>query len=191
MEEQFDYMMGIHKDGRMYTRWINNERKDAKEATGTDALSYARGRATKKKKTSKRYVSIDDTPFWEKDGSLVSILFGGTGRGDGNPRGSRSGSIGDDLYKAIHTNSLSLILKTVSVFVARIIGSLCRWASVYDTIPRPLVGVTLLTAGIVSRGSLGSRIRNIVFAVLSMRVIGEWMYGFLSLDEDDAEEVEK
>jgi hypothetical protein len=197
VEERVDYLLGIHKDGKTYQRWMNREREEAADATGTDALSYARGRASKCIKPKDRYrpyqrKSVDETPFWEQEGSFISTLFGGSGNGGNNNRGGRiprkgDGSFMSDIYQALHTSSLSLLIRTLAVFAARLFGSLCRWASVYETIPRPLVAFVLFAAGVAVRGPFRVRIMNMAFALLALRVIGEWLDGYLSIGDDDDE----
>ncbi|KAG7342588.1 hypothetical protein IV203_017830 [Nitzschia inconspicua] len=193
LEEQVDYLLGIHKDGETYQRWMNKERNDAAKETGSDALSYARGRATKSRRSNGRSRAYtrkhaDDTPFWQQDGSLISILFGGNGGGRGRYpsqyRRSDNGSFGSDIYQALHSSSLSLLLRTLAIFAARLFGSLCRWGSVNNTIPRPLVAFSLFTAGIIVRGPFRARIMNMTFTLLALRVIGEWLDGYLTIGDD-------
>jgi hypothetical protein len=204
LEERVDTVLGIRQDGSTYKRWMDKELKEEAETTGTDALSYARGTARKKRRGSGKlrrkglyqnlYNDDWDMPFWEQDGSFVSMLLGGIGGGHGgrnrpSSRRYNDGSLMGGLYQALHTSSLSLLLRSLLVFSATIFGKAIRWASVCDTIPRPLVAFVLLATGVSFRGRLSRRSMNMVFALFSLRVIGEWLDGYLS-DDDSGDERE-
>jgi hypothetical protein len=166
MEENFDYMMGIHKDGKYYDRWANQEMEDEGNAEGTDSVSYARGRSSRGKK-------IPQKPIWEEE-NLLSMLFGTDDRNrfsmfDRSPSNFGSGSL-LRLFRSL--------LQSFSVFA----GSVGRWASVRGALPQPVVVVGVIAAGLSSRP--GRRFRNIVIALVAMRTVGELLHGYAYDDSD-------
>ena len=58
-----------------------------------------------------------------------------------------------------------------------------RWASVRGSIPQPVVVVAAISAGLSARP--GRRLRTIVMALLAMRMLGEFVHGYIYEDDDD------
>ena len=170
-EERLDKLLGVHKvGGKTYDRWVEKEATDAEEdeARGYDAVSYTKGRK-RKRSTKKRKA------FWEEDESIMSVLLGHNWDDSRPPQRSLRSNL-DDIREAFRSgNTLTVLLRNLLVVSARIVESLCNWASVRDTIPRPVVFLGALGTGFVSRP--GDRIKNTLLAFLSVRVLGEWLSG--------------
>ena len=170
-EERLDKVLGVHKvGGKTYNRWVEKEATDAEEdeARGYDAVSYTKGRK-RKRSTKKRKA------FWEEDESIMSVLLGHNWNDSRPPQRSLRSNL-DDIREAFRSgNTLTVLLRNLLVVSARIVESLCNWASVRDTIPRPVVFLGALGTGFVSRP--GDRIKNTLLAFLSVRVLGEWLSG--------------
>eukprot|EP00980_Cylindrotheca_fusiformis_P024649 scaffold12194_cov129-Cylindrotheca_fusiformis.AAC.13 len=175
LEENFDQFMGIHEDGKYYNRWANQDREDRENATGTDAVSYARGRASKP--GGRR---IRTKPVWEEDGSLLSVLFG---TGD-EARRRNSKLYHSSSSRRLGGGGASLLRLTQSVVqsCAMIAGSVGRWASVRGTVPQPVIMVGILSAILSARP--GRRIQTAVLATLSLRMLGELLHGYMFDDLD-------
>ncbi len=172
MEEQFDYLLGIHQDGKYYNRWVNDEGENINDIEGTDAVSYARGKASHKG-TKRRN---DKKPIWEEEDSLLSILFG-TDK-DARKRSEtffRSPSI-------FASGSLIKVLRTLFRSASLVAGGVCRWASVRGSLPQPIVVVGVAAAALSSRA--GSRVRNVVLVLLTIRAAGELLHGYMYEDTD-------
>ncbi len=168
-EERLDKMMGVHKvGGKTYDRWSEQDGQEAEEeeALGYDAVSYIKGR---KRLNRKRNNSRVD--FWENEESIFSSLFGNNW--DDSPQRSRRSGL-DDAFGAFRTSrSLTALLRNMVVLAANFAISLSKWASVRDTIPRPVVLLGGVGAGFVSRP--GGRIKNSLLVFLCFRVLGEWL----------------
>lgn len=67
--ESVDEVFGVHNHGKDYNEW---EEKMKNEEYGDDPLSMARGLKRKPKTRNK----FKRASFWEKDGSLISMLLG-------------------------------------------------------------------------------------------------------------------
>ena len=194
-EERLDRVLGVHKvGGKTYDRWAEREAAEAEEfeenrAMGYDAVSYIKGRRKGRPRPGRRRRSPKG--FWEGDGSVLSVLLG-------NGRGSNNNA--DDLLEALRSNSngdnntLTVLIRNVLAVTVRLVGSVCSWASVRDTVPRPLVLLGGLSAGFLSRP--GNRLKNALLAVLSFRVLGEWLRGGVPSsgggddDDDDYDDFE-
>jgi hypothetical protein len=182
MAKQMDNLFGMHWDGKSYNRWSDQQRKMKKK---------------KEKAKSRRTVSVnqhdddvgrDDD---DDDDSFLSLLFGNGSSSNrmnaGRRRRGGGGSFSNDLYDAVHSNSLALLLRALFLFGGRVAGSVCRWGGVHGTIPRSLVGLGLVAAGLCCRGGLGVRLKNVLFALLGIRVVGEWLNGFFSVEPGTGE----
>lgn len=169
MEEQLDYMLGIHENDISYDQWTNREREDAENATT--------GRASKQQ--TRR--NGNDRPYWEEDGSVFSVLFGTDRSGRDGP--GSTASIGNDLVSALRSHSVTMVLRSVLLLGAKMVGTMARWASVGGSIPPPIVALGTLSAGLLSRP--GGKIKNMIFWLLSVRVVGEFLQGYLYSDDDD------
>lgn len=185
MEEQFDYLMGIHKDGRYYNRWVEKGLEDEASEEGTDAVSYARGRSPGVNGNRRKRVSKQ--PIWEEEGSLLSSLFGL----------DESASRRNDLFYRSDTflgqGSVVKILRTLFRSCALIASGVCRWASVRGSVPQPVVVVGAISSLLCSRP--GVRIRNLVVALVAIRAVGELFHEYAYDDDDfwdhDDEETDK
>jgi len=72
LAERVDLALGVHEDGGYYKSWQDrHDREHEQESEGNDPVSIFYGKQ-KKRRRSKTVVG----PFWEKDGSLKSLLFG-------------------------------------------------------------------------------------------------------------------
>jgi len=171
-EERLDKMMGVHEaGGKSYDRWAEKETSDFAEdsARDYDAFSYTKGRTRPSGRKGRR----SRKAFWEEDDSVLSTLLGHNWDDSRPPQRSFKSNL-DDIRGALRSsNNLTALLRNLLAVSTRIIGSICRWASVRDTIPRPVVLLGAVGSGFVSRP--GSRIKNSVLAFLSIRVLGEWL----------------
>jgi len=160
MEEQFDYIMGIHEDGKYYRRWSTQEFHDDQVAEGTDAVSYARGRSPRQRRR------ISTGSPWEGEDTLLGMLFGAE---------DRSPSL-------VGSGSMLRLLRTLTRFSVVFLSALCRWASVRGSLPKPVVAVAAVSAVLCSRP--GFRIRNLALSLLSIRAVGEFLHGYMYEEED-------
>ena len=168
-EERLDKVMGIHSVGdKTYDRWTERDslEEEEEEKSGYDAISYAKGRRRRKRSKTRK-------AFWEEDASIFSVLLGHNWDDSRPPQRSLRSNV-DDIFGAFRSSrTLTALLRNMLVVSANLIGSLCKWASVRDTIPRPFVFLGGVGAGFVSPP--GSRIKNTLLACLSIRVLGEWL----------------
>jgi hypothetical protein len=162
MEEQFDFILGIHQDGKYYNRWFGQEFEDDEAAEGTDAVSFARGLSP----SQRRKRRIAARPPWEERDSLLGVLFGVDDR---SPSFVGSGSI---------LKILQILLRSCAILVSGV----CRWASVRGTLPKPIVVVSTLSALLCSRP--GGRVRNFVLSLVAVRALGELLHGYMYNDDD-------
>lgn len=73
LAERVDYALGVHEDGGYYKSWqdrYDKEHAQEQECDGNDPVSIFYGNQKKRQRNKKV------GPFWEKDGSLMSLLFG-------------------------------------------------------------------------------------------------------------------
>mmetsp|Transcript_8980 Transcript_8980/g.24668 ORF Transcript_8980/g.24668 Transcript_8980/m.24668 type:complete len:268 (-) Transcript_8980:51-854(-) len=172
MEEQFDYLLGIHQDSQYYNRWVNQEREDERNVEGTDAVSYARGRAPQPGRKRR----IGERPIWEEEDSLLSMLFGT----------DKQAQHRDDMFyrpmSFLGSGSLIKILQTLLRSSSLLAGGVCRWASVRGSLPQPVVVVGAVSAVLSSRP--GSRLRNLFLTLLVIRAAGELLHGYMYDDTD-------
>jgi hypothetical protein len=163
-EERLDKILGLHKTGRKtYDRWAEKEATETEEdeESGYDVVSYTKGRRRPRQ------------PFWEEDGSIFSVLLGHNWDDSRPPHRSLKSNV-DDIWGALRSShTVTVLLRNLFFVSARIVGSLCKWASVRDTIPRPVVFLGAGGVGLVS--VRGARIKNTLLALLSIRVLGEWL----------------
>ena len=177
MEERLDSMLGIHPHGKYYDSWMSRSQREAREREGTDAFSYARGRAPRK--------GGYDRPIWEEEGTLWTLLFGKSAPGKKLQfRDAIDGEPGQILG----------VVKAVFRTVLLGMGYACRWASVRGSIPQPLVVMAVSTAALSVRRH---RIRAVVLVLLGLRTFGELLHGYVLGDEgweyhhDEEEEEEE
>jgi hypothetical protein len=180
MEEQFDQILGIHEGGKHYDRWANEELEDDRNATGTDAVSYARGRSSRNKGGGKR---IRSRPVWEEEGSLLSVLFG-SGE-DALRRNSHLYHSSSSLGIVGSNGSILRFSRSLVQSFTVVAGSLGRWASVRGSLPQPLIMVSILSAVLSARP--GRRFQSVIIATLALRMIGELLHGYMydNLDFED------
>ena len=173
MEEQFDYVMGIHPDGKHYKRWSEQEYQDEAQATGTDSVSYARGKKSKRRNNSQQQ---QQQPYWDKEESLLSLLFGtGESMLQKNSLLYRSNSI-------FQSGSLVRLSRNIFQSFGVVGGALARWASVRGSLPQPVVVVGAMSAFLSARP--GRRFRSVAVALLALRVVGELLHGYMYEDAD-------
>ena len=208
LEERFDSLLGIHRGDDDYKSWLEREEEDRQNEEGFDSVSVARGRQPKNRhKTVSRYRRRTyKKPFWQDEGSLLSILFG-----TGNPTSSSFGGDGggdDDYRRRLHrpicsaydsildgdSNGLLLNIFRASLHsTALFLRYVCQWATVRGALPQPVVVVGVVAAGLSARP--GRRLRAVIIALLALRTIGEIVHGSMfgdegfeddSIDEDDS-----
>ena len=177
LEERFDYMLGIHENGKYYDSWLSEEKRREREVEGSDAFSYVRGRSPIRKRKYNR-------PLWEEEGTLWTLLFGRAAPGKKLQfREAVDGEPGQIL------GVMQMIFRTGLVGA----GYACRWASVRGTIPQPYVVMAVSTVAICARKN---RLRAILLVLLGLRTFGELVHGYVlgdegweeSFEDDDQEE---
>ena len=172
MEERMDAMLGIHENGKYYNSWMARDRAKARKAQGTDAFSYARGRARSQ---------VYDKPLWEEEGTLWTLLFGKASPGKKLQfRDAIDGEPGQLL------GVMKILLRTGLVGA----GYACRWASVRGSIPQPFVVMAVSTAALSVRRH---RFRAVLLSLLVLRTMGELVHSYVLGDEgweyqDDVDE---
>jgi len=71
LAERVDYALGVHEGGEYYSSWQDRMEKNREgESEGNDPLSIFYGKQKKNRRSKKA------GPFWEEDGSLMSLMFG-------------------------------------------------------------------------------------------------------------------
>lgn len=153
LEERFDSMMGIHKDGEVYNRWLQEEEEAGDE--------HAPNKSPRRKRNT-------DKPFWEEESSLMALLFGRTKGGQQlswekvlAPRGQ---------------GSLVTIFRSVTQTTLILASYVFRWASVRGAIPQPVVVLGVSAAGLCVRQH---RLRAMLLALILLRTVGELVHGGL------------
>lgn len=143
-EERLDSMLGIHNDDEPYSRWA-----DGTQDTEEPIIS------------PRRRKPYPQTPLWG-GGSIVSLIFSNR-----EPRYTSLDNV-DILWES--SGSVLTILRWSLRRIARYYGNICRWATVYQTIPQPAV-VTLVTGILLSTAK--RRMLAAGMALLITRAIGE------------------
>ncbi len=93
LAEKVDYALGVHEDGKYYKDWEEKLKRDKEnEVDSNDPISIFYGRQKKKRRRGDmqghshsprtRRARDKNRPFWEEDGSLMSLLFGRNIKGD-------------------------------------------------------------------------------------------------------------
>jgi len=153
-EERLDRMMGVYKEGtKTYDRWAKEEATDYDELNYRDYADILYGKKGKQRRKRPRKT------FWE----------------DGYQDDSTRRNLQDLVESLRSSNSLTIFLQNLVVVAVRVVESLCKWASVRDTIPKQLVFCAAIATGLVSQS--GNRIKNTLLTILSARVLGEWLNG--------------
>lgn len=77
LAEKVDYALGVHEDGGYYKSWQDQlDRQRATESNTRDPVSIFYGNQKKRQREKKK-----TGPFWEEDGSLMSLLLGRNPKG--------------------------------------------------------------------------------------------------------------
>lgn len=191
-EEKLDQVLGFNLyDTNMnntYDRWKEKELRDTAEdeERGYDAVSFIRGRKRPRRKrngSSSSFINNKKIPFWEEEGSVLSVLLGHNWDDSRPPQRTLRSNLEDVIDAFRSSKSITACIRQVFLLSARVVGSLCRWASVRDTIPRPFVFLSAFTAGFISRPD--DRIKNMLLTFLSVRVFGEWLTDDDKSDRDN------
>ncbi len=87
LAERVDYALGVHEDGKYYKDWEEKLKLDREnEVDSNDPISIFYGRQKKKRRRGdmqrRRRARDKSKPFWEEDGSLMSLFFGRNIKGD-------------------------------------------------------------------------------------------------------------
>jgi hypothetical protein len=165
LEERLDSMLGIHENGAFYNKWTQRYAQEKQQEEGTDAFAVARGRLRK----SSRPEKFNAKPFWEEDGSLMSLLFG-----VGHKNGGKEFFSNHRLD--LESGSVLTLLRIVFRFSVMVASYLCRWASTGGAIPQPVVVVGVAAVGIATRPR--RRLSMMAITLLFMRVAGEAVHGY-------------
>ena len=166
MEMNFDYFMGIHEDGKEYSRWLERDRMDeVSEGDRLDAVAYANGKKRRQKARQPRY----ERAPWEDDNSLISLLFGTRRR----PGRQEFLDVSSDISAPGSLLKLIRALSRAGLTIGEVLG---RWASVRGAIPQPVVMVSLIAVGVSARP--GRRIKSLAVALLVFRTVGELIHGY-------------
>jgi hypothetical protein len=77
LAEKVDYALGVHEDGGYYKSWQDQlDRQRAMESDTRDPISIFYGNQKKRQREKKK-----TGPFWEEDGSLMSLFLGRNPKG--------------------------------------------------------------------------------------------------------------
>jgi hypothetical protein len=169
MEMNFDYMMGIHEDGKVYNRWLEDELE---------------GERTKRKRPKKGKKDVYERPLWEEEGSVLSMLFG-----------NRSNSFLDGRSSSFNgSGSLVKLFRSLSKTFLILASGIARWASVRGALPQYVVVIGVAAAGLSAVP--GHRLWTLGLTLIAMRTIGEVLHGYMLDDfesdsEDDIDEDEE
>ena len=166
MEEQIDYMLGIHDDESSYDNWENEVGGERQHTERSNKFIND----AKKKKQSKKL------PIWEEEGSLVSLLFGRRPSG-GQLKLERF--FEQEIGTNVLTKLISSIMKGGLIFASYV----CRWASVRGAIPQPVV-VMAVASAIVSARRPRQRINMVILTLVVIRTLGELIHGYIQGDQD-------
>jgi hypothetical protein len=173
MEKNFDQMLGIHEDGKVYNRWNEEELE---------------GGSTKRKRPKKGRKDVYKRPMWEEEGSVLSMLFG-----------NRSNSFLDGRSSSFNgPGSLVKLFRTLSRSFLIIASVIARWASVRGALPQYVVVIGVAAAGLSARP--GNRLWVLGLTLIAMRTMGEVVHGYSyddfefdsedNMDEDEVAPVE-
>lgn len=169
VEERFDSMLGIHEKGEYYNRWAKNDDKEDLQEGGSDAVSYARGQTSKKKRRGRRN-KVYDKPFWDTE-NMFSSFFG------------RSPPVG---YSGVGIGNLLPAIKALGRSFVIFSGNACEWATVRGALPQPVVVVGVTSCVLSARP--GKRLLAMGVSLLVFRILGELIHEGLYGDDDWEEE---
>ena len=165
LEERLDAMLGIHKNGEYYKRWVFEEEVDKANEGGNDAFSVAQGRASKK--SHRRKKGVYEKPFWEEN-NLIATLFGK--------------SPPSDYGRIFEGGYLLPICKTIIKSFIVFATTACEWASVRGSLPQPVVVVGVTSCVVSARP--GKRLLTLAVVLGIFRIIGELVHEGLHGNED-------
>jgi hypothetical protein len=165
MEEQIDYLFGIHDDDGSTS--LNGERPKGETRRYNKPPGYREqrlGNSTINKRV----------PIWEEEGSILSVLFGRstTGAQKRLERFFENNDVGNNIL----TGFIGSVMKG-GLMVA---SYLCRWASVKGAIPQPVVVMAVTSAALTAR----RRVNVVIMTLLLLRTVGELIHGYVRRDED-------
>lgn len=175
LTEKVDYALGVHEDGKYYKSWQDQLELEKARGVGSDAVSIFYGRQRKHRGPKK------SVPFWEEDGSLMSLFFGRTPEG-------RTLTLSKLFERENSVNICTTIFKSSFQTALAILSYLCRWASCRGALPQPIV-VFFLAAAAVSAPKR-RRLMTVSISLVALRTLAEaihgYMYGNENWEDDDS-----
>jgi len=191
LAERVDYALGVHEDGAYNRSWQDRmEKNRERESEGNDPLSIFYGKQ-KKKRLSKKA-----GPFWEEDGSLMSLLFGRNSDGQQltfnvsscnfillpNPQIITLIFILCEKKILERDFSVSHLLSTTFKSTLAVLSYVCRWASCRGALPQPIV-VFVLAASAIS-APRRKKLITVALALVATRTLAEALHGYVYGNED-------
>jgi hypothetical protein len=164
LEEQLDYALGIHEQGKHYKRWQQDMRSHQRQSPGLINLNSRIRKA-----------------FWEEDGNIMAVLLGKKKHHLGSTHSRHKVDF------QVHTMTSVFYLAFKLFFL--ILSRLCRWASCRGTLPQPLVVFTLLSS--IISAPRNKRIFMVGITIIAIRTLAEMVHGYKYSHFDWEEEEEK
>lgn len=165
LAESVDQAFGIHESGKHYTYWKG---KFENAEYGDDPISMARGL----KRVPKRRNKADETPFWERDDSLVSLLLGSTPRRKNNALQN----LFDDDFSLVSFFRVGL---KSSFFL---LNNVFRWANFRGTLPQPIA--VFLVGAVALSTRRRNRLIYVALTLVIIRTIAESLHEYVYEDDD-------
>jgi hypothetical protein len=172
LEERFDYMLGLHDNGKYYNSWsFEKVKDDNRNKDVNDASSEAQERKVKHQGRKKSWY---DKPIWEQDGNMLSLLFGRSPK-------DKDSDVFEKLLGGTNKSLLNVFTAALKMFLI-VASYLARWASVRGTLPQPLVVLSISTAAICA--PVRQRFKIVCFTLICIRTVGELLHGYVYGNDD-------
>jgi len=168
LAEKVDYALGVHEDAGYYKSWQDQlDRQRAMESDTRDPVSIFYGNQKKRQREKKK-----TGPFWEEDGSLMSLFLGR------NKKGREL-----TFHKLFERDfSVNILLKTVLKSFIAVLSYICRWASCRGALPQPIV-VFVFVASALS-APRRKKVMTAFLALIATRTVAEAVHGYVYGNDD-------
>jgi len=182
LTERVDYAFGLHEDNvdDYYAKWQNKKDTKSSRERADDPMSIFEGR-----QKTKGLVA----PFWEEEGSLMSLFFGGrtmtiTGWKDGTGRRQKFMAFRDRFKNDLQrqNNIGTTICTTTFRTTLALLASASRWATCKGALPQPIV-VCILSAAALS-APRRRRWMALGVTLLALRTVAELIHGYVYGNKD-------
>ena len=176
LTERVDYALGVHEDGEYYQKWQDRLEREKASEDGNDPVSIFYGRQKKHRGPKK------NVPFWEEDGSLMSLFFGRT------PNGKQL-TFNKMFERDMSVNVCTSLFKSTFKSTLAVLSYLCRWASCRGALPQPIV-VFFLAASALS-APRRKKMMTVAITLVAIRTLAEAMHGYTYGNQDWEDEPEE